>query len=214
MPNKVIFKVIDNKIKYNVNIPSSILINYSSYMYNCDNEYNENNISIKGPFNYEIYEYSNKQIDEDDLEVYDQRNKLYIHSDTNIILKYNNNKNLEIFGKYNHKIDTLNYNDVLKAYKYGLLSNIQYFIVNDNFRLDVIPIKNMYLDLVSGYIFSLCIDNTTGDQTCLISYKIDINGNICILEFEDYFITAEYGFKINLNMYKLNNNNLVVIQNN
>jgi hypothetical protein len=200
-------------------VPIIDLPNYSEYMLNENIEYDEHDLLLDGLFNYNPVNYKKHIINYDHIHDYDSCYNLYFHTETGLVLEYIDN-HFKVFGKCdgchnyiehehnsNSRINKLNYNDMILAYKYHLLSDMQYFIIDKKFRLDVIQIEpNMYLDLFSGYIFTLCDLTKLGSPkltTPRIIFKIDENNNFQHLELEDYFDTGEYGFKIDKTIYSL-----------
>lgn len=211
---------IRNNIKYYISIPKIDLPNYSEYIYNGNEEYDDHNLKIDGLFNYTSNDYIKNIIKPEDIEIYDYDYNLFFHNKTGIILEYVND-NFKIFGKCdefdNNKINKLNYTDMILAYKYHMLNDMQYFIIDGKFRLDVIRIKSnidLYLDLFSGYIFTLYDISQDTNNIELITLgvilKIDEDNVLNMLTLEDYFATGEYGFKVNKNTYSLYKNKLKI----
>jgi hypothetical protein len=214
--NLIPFPNIERNIKFYTFIPRINLPNYSEYMYG-KIEYDDTDIIVNVLYNYHHVNRVRHTIDNKDIHLFDSENNLYIHSKTNILLEYIDNQ-VKIHGKFSieddgeHKVSSLNYSDMMLAYKYNLLTDMQYFIIDGKFRLDVICIKgniNLYLDLFSGYIFMLCdlipkVPDGRSLITPAVMFKIDnLSDGFNLLSFEDYFDTAEYGFKINENVYSL-----------
>lgn len=206
MPDRKIETCLEIKTCYTL-IPEINLPHYSKYIYINSEKYDDRNIQAKTIQSYQTHQYKKVPIDTKSIESFDIEQNLYLHTLTGLILKLEQNL-YTVIGKYKEDgeyiyVQELNQFDLIQAYQYKLGHDhnycYQYMIINDIHHLDVVQLdSSLYVDLYSGYILKYKSNN----QIKVVG-KVE-DGKIIQLDFNDYFKTAEYGFKIDTSLYEMN----------